>query len=74
MERNEKDITLILDRKNNDLWINTDDGHKAVIQDVTGVKVTRWAGVSYDIPMWTVMSHGKKIANVWDVKEIKEEW
>ena len=70
MERNEKDITLILDRLNNELWINTDDGHKVVIQNVTGVKFAKWLMADYYVPMWTIMSNGKKIGNVWDVKEI----
>jgi len=74
MEQNEKDITLVLNRLNNELWINTDDGHRAVIQNVTGVKCAEWLRADYYVPMWTIMSHGKKIGNVWDVKEIKERW
>ena len=70
MERNEKDITLILDRHNNELWIDT-SGHRVYIRDVTGIN---FAGAAYGTPMWTIMSNGKKIGNVWDVKEIKEKW
>jgi len=74
MEKNEKDITLILDRYDNALWIDTHDGHRAVIENVTGVKYTRCTIKDKGIPMWTIMSNGKKIGNVWDVKEIKERW
>ncbi|GAH25139.1 unnamed protein product [marine sediment metagenome] len=80
MERNKKDIILILDRHNNDLWINTDNGHRAVIRNVTGVVLPKRPfklkkGVTdYYIPMWSIMSYGKRIGEAWDVKEIKEEW
>ena len=69
MQRNAKDITLTLNRYANLLWIDTDKGHRAVIHNVTGIRFAMW-----DLPVWNIMSHGKTIGNVWDVKEIKEVW
>ena len=70
MQRNAKDITLTLNRYANLLWIDTDEGHRAVIHNVTGIRFNQYN----DIPVWNIMSHGKTIGNVWDVKEIKEVW
>lgn len=74
MERNAKDITLTLNRYDNLLWIDTDEGHRAVIDNVTGIRFALWKGVYNNLPVWNIMSHGKKIGHVWDVKEIIEVW
>ena len=61
---------LILDRENNDLWIDTNGEHKAVIWDVTGVKRDKES--LFD--MARIYRKGKQIGIVWHVAEIKERW
>ena len=63
-------IVLVLDRENNDLWLDFDGNHKEVIWGVTGVK-----RVPEDLfAKVRIYRKGTQIGNVWDVAEIKERW
>lgn len=62
-------ITLILDRKNGDLWVDT-DGHIACIWNVTGLERDTESLLNHV----KVLRNGKSIAGVWHVEEIKERW
>ena len=60
-------ITLLLNRKNGDLWLDHDGGHFEVIWNVTGV--IRKGDTSLEI-----LRRGKTIGLVWRVDDIREEW
>lgn len=68
MELNERDITLVLDRSCNALWIDTKT-HKAVIWGVTGIERSKTTH-----HYWKIKRAGAQIGIVWDVTEVKEKW
>jgi len=69
-QKMEGEITLVLDRQFDDLWIDVDDNHKIVIWDVTGLEWDNEAAINH----FKILRRGKQIGGTWNVKEIKERW
>lgn len=64
-------ITLILNRIQDDLWLDTEEGHFMVLNDVSGVNVECGKGDDYPV---SILRHGKRVGMVWYVKTIEERW
>jgi len=62
-------LTLLLDRKEGDLWITVKGRHVACIWDVTGLE--RKDKSPYHT---TILRKGIGIGGVWYAEEIKEKW
>lgn len=63
-------ISLVLDRQSDDLWIDVDDSHIFVLWDVTGLKRGKGASSNH----YKILRRGKQIAGTWNAREIKERW
>lgn len=63
-------ITLIVDRKTGDLWLQHDGSHFEVMWDVTGVK----RNTEELFRSVRIFRRGEQIGIVWHVGEIRERW
>jgi len=63
-------LTLILNRKTKDLWIDINGQHCISLWDVTGVRKANDSQYN----RVGIFCNGRQIGVVWDVEEIKEVW
>jgi len=62
-----KGLSLLLDRRQGDLWIDVNGRHIACIWDVTGLRRDESGHMG-------ILRSGKQIGGVWHAEEIKERW
>ena len=60
--------TVILDRRNKNLWVAINDDRVTVVWGIDGV--TKEGDQGY----YRMMRKGRQVGIVWDVDEVREEW